>query len=88
MDTRITPFGNHPDGGKISEFSSEEKMPDYMLELSQEVVKILENVPQKDRVDYVLHSIEPELWEAREALKNKLYERFLNESLRKAEGKL
>jgi len=69
MDIRIEPFGNHPDGGKIKEFSSNEEIPDYMLELSNEATKILENVPIKERLTYIINLTEPELFDAREEIK-------------------
>lgn len=73
MDTRQEPFGNHPDGGSIKQFESEEKMPKYMLPLSVEATKILDAIPQENRVNYLLNeSTEPELEEARNALKDKL----------------
>lgn len=72
MDTRQEPFGNHPDGGSIKEFASDENMPEYMLPLDGKVVEILNNILQEDRVDYILNSTEPELEEAKTELKRRL----------------
>jgi len=72
MDTRITPFGDHPDGGKISELKEGEEIPDYTMPLGEEARKILENIPQNQRMNHVLNSGDPRLEKEREWLINKL----------------
>lgn len=74
MDTRIEPFGNHPDGGSIKEFAEGEKMPAHYMPLSAAAIKILEdnNVPQHERVSFIINSKDPLLRPEQEWLINKL----------------
>lgn len=72
MDTRITPFGDHPDGGKITELKEGEPIPDYMMPVSEETRKILENVPQDQRMSFILNSDNPKLQPEKEWIENKL----------------
>lgn len=72
MDTRITPFGDHPDGGKIKELDPNEEIPNYMMPLNDEARKILEGVPVRSRVDFILGSTNPELAEQRAFLEDRL----------------
>ena len=83
MDTRITPFGDHPDGGKIVDLKEGEPIPDHMMPVSEEARKILESVPQEQRMDFILHSIDPKLRTEREWLINKLRKQNEVEFLRK-----
>jgi hypothetical protein len=83
MDTRITPFGDHPDGGKIKHFADDEPMPDHMMPISAQAEMILENIPQQERVNFILHSKDPRLKKEREWLENKLRKEHIKEVLEK-----
>ena len=72
MDTRITPFGEHPDGGKISPLNENEPVPEYMMPISAEAQKILDEIPQDQRVNFVINSEDPRLAAERDWLLNKL----------------
>jgi len=76
MDTRtnigseVYPFGNHPDGGKISELRGE--IPNHMMPLSEEARKILEKIPLTSRLEFVYNSTDPRLEQERKFINNKL----------------
>lgn len=72
MDTRQTPFGDHPDGGKISELKADEPIPNHMMPISPEAQKILDKIPMVSRVGFVLNSTIPELKEEKEYLLNRM----------------
>lgn len=90
MDTRITPFGDHPDGGKITELKENEPIPEHMMPISFEAQKILDEIPQDQRVQFVLDSTDEKLKKEKEWLINKLQkqhqEDFIN--LQRKLGKL
>ena len=72
MDTRITPFGDHPDGGKISELKEDEEVSEYMMPISSVAQKILEPIPLNERMSFILGSDDPQLRPEREWVENKL----------------
>lgn len=72
MDTRTSPFGNHPDGGKISQLEEGKLIPEHMMPLSSEAIEVLDKIPQQERVNFVLHSDDPKLADARKWLEDKL----------------
>lgn len=71
MDTRITPFGDHPNGGKIREFEEGEQLPDHMMPLSKEAKKILETISPEQRMSFIVNSEDPRLEKERDWILNK-----------------